>query len=253
VAEKGNVIKNAEGKAIEMYGVTRDITNEKIREQLLLQAKNMAEEAYRNQETFFSFMSHEIRTPLNAILGLTNLLSAKKTEKKKSEIVKALKNAGDNLMHVVDGLLDLTKSRSGNNTAAIVDFKLFDSLYQLESSYRFLAREKGIGFILVIDPKLPALLRGDVVKLYQVLNNLLDNAVKFTQEGFVSLRVSAEKQNKNKHVVRFCVEDTGIGIPANNLDQLFKPFHRLTFDIRKKGTGLGLRLKANRARDLFLR
>lgn len=246
VAEKGDVIKDPAGTPIKMFGVTRDITREKLKELELMQAKDIAEESYKNQEAFFSFMSHEIRTPLNAVLGLTDLLKRNTTTpKKKSEIIKALKNSSDNLMHIVDGLLDLTKSRANKYQLEEINFNVYELLKQLESSYRFLAHEKGIKFYLTINKNIPETLLGDMVKLYQILNNLLDNAVKFTHSGFIRLTVKILEKSKKNSIVQFKIADTGIGIPRHKMNQIFEPYYQLTFNAKKIGTGLGLTIVKN--------
>jgi PAS domain S-box-containing protein len=239
---KGNVLKDEEGNAIEIYGVIRDITSEKLNTERLVEAMKRAEEAAMVKEEFLSIMSHELRTPLNSVIGLTNLLLRRNPREDQFEVIKTLKGSADNLLHLVNGILDFNKIRAGKVELESLPFSLHNFLNHLHNSFNPLALDKGLSFSIQCDPQIPDLLIGDETRLNQIFNNLLSNAIKFTHQGHIKLLVNSKRISEQTCSVIFNVEDTGIGIQPNKLDTIFLPFHQSERETTRKygGTGLGL-------------
>lgn len=201
-----------------------------------LDKRKMAAEA-ENKARFFANMSHEIRTPMNAILGMSELLLAEPLGQRQLSYVKDIKSSSESLLTIINDILDLSKLESGKLTLANTHYDFPRMLESLASLCRFLAGQKKIDFDCRLAPDLPRCLYGDEVRLRQLLMNLLGNAIKFTQKGFVRLSVSAEGE-----VLRFDVADSGIGIKEEDTKNLFDPYKQVdTLKNRNvKGTGLGL-------------
>ncbi len=239
---KGGCLSDQDGSLIEMYGIVRDITLEKKNLDELIIAKKEAEEAAQIKDEFLSVMSHEIRTPLNSVIGLSNLLIKRSPREDQLEIVKTLKSSADNLLHLVNDILDYNKIRAGKLDLEIRSFSLANFLKHLHSSFNIIASDKNIELKIKIDAQIPNNLYGDITRLNQIFNNLLGNAIKFTRKGHVCLRADLKKKSNNQCTIIFRVEDTGVGIAADKLDIIFKPFHQSESDTTRKfgGTGLGL-------------
>ncbi len=213
-------------------------------------AEQAAEEANRAKSLFLANMSHEIRTPLNAILGFTQLLLRDphlRAEQRRS--VQTVYRSGEHLLMLLNSILEMSKIEAGRMTVQVEDFDLHAMMNDLEAMFQVLTRNKGISLELVLEPDLPRWIRSDEQKLHQVLNNLLGNAVKFTDQGGVVLRVlkpseagsEAAPGGEPGTVLLFEVEDSGPGIPENARQTIFSHFEQLTTGSRMKGgTGLGL-------------
>lgn len=242
IMNKGNVLTDKEGNAIEIYGIVRDISFEKSNTEELIGAMKRAEEASFVKDEFLSIMSHEVRTPLNSVIGLANLLLRRGPREDQLEVMKTLKGSADNLLHLVNDILDFSKIRAGKVEVESQLFDLHKFLNHLHASFNPLALDKGLGFSIQSDPQLSDLLRGDVTRLNQIFNNLLGNAIKFTHRGHVKLLVNRKKISEKTCTIIFSVEDTGVGIVHNKLDTIFLPFHQSERDTARKygGTGLGL-------------
>ncbi len=224
------------------FSFSYDITRKKKQEEEIIEAKRVAEEASEAKENFLSVMSHEIRTPLNSVIGISSLLLSRSPREDQLEIVKVLKNSGDNLMYLINNILDYNKIRAGKIEIEKFSFNIYEQINQLRSTYEPLAADKGVKFMLVTTPNLPQQLVGDSMRLNQVLNNLLHNAFKFTTTGYIKLAVSSLSSDYDTCRLSFTVEDTGIGIPEENLKTIFDPFHQSEKSISRRfgGTGLGL-------------
>jgi PAS domain S-box-containing protein len=222
--------------------VVRDISERKRFERELIEAKEKAEQAAIAKTQFLSTMSHEIRTPMNAVIGLTNLLIQEDPRDNQLENLNILKFAGQNLMVLIDDILDFNKIEAGKIEFEKIDFSLHEVFRNLERSHQVKAEEKGIVLEARFDEKIPKMVVGDPVRLTQILNNLLGNAVKFTEEGKVEFGVRVQEEKENEYVLDFEVSDTGIGIPADMREQIFESFTQTNSSITRQygGTGLGL-------------
>jgi PAS domain S-box-containing protein len=224
------------------FSFSYDITLDKKREAELIEAKQVAEAASVEKEDFLSVMSHEIRTPLNSVIGLSNLLLKKQPREDQMPIMKTLKYSSDNLLHLVNDILDFNKIQAGKIELEDITFNTIEFLQQFQAAYQPIASEKDLDFRVTADATIPTILSGDSMRLNQILNNLVNNAMKFTQHGQVKVKVSLVTKNENQCKLLFEVHDTGIGISEDKLPYIFQPFHQSEKYISRKfgGTGLGL-------------
>ncbi|MDH5682283.1 MAG: PAS domain S-box protein, partial [Spirochaetota bacterium] len=234
--EKGNFIGFAD--------VITDITQRKKTEEALIIAKQKAEVANKTKSEFLSNMSHEIRTPMNAILGFTEILYGIIKDKTQREYISSIASSGKTLLTLINDILDLSKVEAGKlelNCSLVNPYSIFEDM-SLIFSHKI--AEKGLSYIIDIDPKLPTALLLDETRVRQVLLNLISNAVKFTENGFIKLTVSYEpcEDDEKKLSLLFSVEDTGIGIPQEEIELIFKAFKQSKprNQSLQSGTGLGL-------------
>ncbi len=220
----------------------RDITGRKRMERELRAAKEEAEAASRTKSEFLANMSHEIRTPISGILGLTEVMLMKGGAPEIMERLKLIRQSGRSLMFIINDILDLSRIEAGAMALAHVDFALEPMLQAALALFEHAAEAKGLRLELRLGQGLPARARGDEHRLAQVLRNLLSNAVKFTEQGGIRLTAELEGWRDDTAMVAFSVEDTGSGIPAERLAELFQNFVQLDSSYAKRhgGTGLGL-------------
>ncbi|HEV2559639.1 MAG TPA: PAS domain S-box protein [Microvirga sp.] len=251
VLDRGRVVaRDAKGAPLRAVGVVSDITARKEAEEALAQTRAAADEARAQAEKaseakseFLATMSHEIRTPLNGILGYTDLLlddgTLSPAQRRQAE---RIQSAGAALLTVVNDILDFSKIEAGQVELDVLPFSPADLVDDAVSIVRGMAEKKGLDLVLELDRTLPERLVGDPDRLRQVLLNLLNNAVKFTPRGRVTLKVESEGPHGASGRLRFVVEDTGIGIAESRQGDLFQRFSQVDGSIRREfgGTGLGL-------------
>ena len=235
-------LKNDVGEIERLYFFCSEITQLKDREEIITQEKRVAEKASRIKEEFLSLMSHEIRTPLNSVIGLTNLLLRRNPREDQMEVIQTLKNSSDNLLHLVNNILDYNKLQADKINQEKIQFSLSEYLQHVDTSSRIIAQENGIHWKLKMDPGLPEVVKGDLGRVNQILNNLINNAIKFTPKGCIQLEIGLQARVEKTVYILFTVSDSGIGISDDKQKKVFQPFYQANSHTSENagGTGLGL-------------
>jgi PAS domain S-box-containing protein len=219
-----------------------DVTQEKKTREALEQAKRLAEEASQAKGAFLATLSHEIRTPMNAILGMSQLLLEASPSEDQREFATSILESGEVLLSLINRVLDHSRIEAGELRLENEPFCLYTPLSQALTLSAHAAARKGIDLVYRIDPGVPLYLKGDELRLRQVLINLVSNAVKFTDKGFVRLEVSRIESLEGAGSLHFSLTDTGAGIPEKTIPLLFAPFKQADSSISRRhgGSGLGL-------------
>ncbi len=237
IGEQGQGVFDQQGKLISIEGLMNDITEHKQTEINLQHAKKIAETANKAKSTFLASMSHELRTPLNAVLGYAQILQQDSSiNEKQQHGLHIIEQSGNYLLTLINEILDLAKIETGKLALYEKDFNLPLLLNTIREMINIRAKLKGIDFYLETMYTLPKGVHGDKQRLQQILLNLLGNAIKFTDQGSVTLHVNFKNPN-----FLFKIEDTGVGIAAENMNRIFEPFEQVGEQKRQtNGTGLGL-------------
>ena len=216
----------------------------------LTKEKNMLEEVVRANEAksqFLANMSHEIRTPINGILGMDSVLLKECHDENLREYAKNIQSAGQSLLSIINDILDISKIESGKMEILTIRYQLFSVLNDCYNLTKIKLQNKPVSFIMQINEKLPSWLYGDEVRIRQIINNFLSNAVKYTKEGNITFELDFEEKTDEQILLVITVRDTGIGIKEEDLGKLFESFTRIEEKRNRniEGTGLGLNLTKN--------
>jgi len=235
------------GQLCGFHGIARDITSRKEMQQQLEAARREAEIANQSKSTFLANMSHEIRTPINGILGFLSLFAKTDLTAKQKECLVPVEESARHLLKIINDILDLSKIEAGRLS---IDHEIFDFRDVVKSAVdllRPLGESKGLGITATFDSRIPRLVVSDGTRVGQVVSNLVSNAIKFTDAGFVSVHCLVKKTTASEMWVEIAVTDSGIGIAPEDQAILFEPFRQLDArpDRRYAGTGLGLTISRN--------
>ncbi|MFH1156104.1 MAG: response regulator [Pseudomonadota bacterium] len=239
--ERGYIVLNSRGDINHIDGVFFEITARKKAEEDLRQSKMAAEAASVAKSQFLANLSHEIRTPLNGIIGMTEVAMERITVPEHRAILETIEKESNTLLDIVNKALDFSKIEAGKLELASLPFDLRTLMENLASSMALRAMKKGLNYASFMSPRVPSRLVGDSVRLRQILNNLTGNALKFTNAGSITVKVSLETSDEETDTLRFDIIDTGIGIPRNRLNSIFDSFTQADGSTTRNygGTGLG--------------
>lgn len=242
-----NVRMEEPGSEPYIIGFSQDITDRIHMERELRFTKQMTDDIARAKESFLAHMSHEIRTPMNGILGIASLLNKTRLDPQQRNYLQLIQESANNLLVIVNDILDLEKIVAGKLQLERIPFKIVDKIATTIQSFIYRAEEKELGLIFQNSIPGDLVVEGDPYRLSQVLNNLLSNALKFTNEGHINITTGIREHDEGAVVVEITIQDTGIGIGKDQMRTIFEPFEQADATISRRygGTGLGLTICKN--------
>jgi two-component system sensor histidine kinase/response regulator len=241
--------RDQDGTVAGIIGIGRNVTAQKQIEAEMIKARTQAEAANRAKSEFLANMSHEIRTPLNGVIGMTELALDTELTEEQREYLETVKLSGSTLLNVINDILDFSKIEAGKIDIETADFDLRECVETTLKTLAHPAEEKGLELLCDIAPDAPLIVRGDSTRLRQMIINLVGNAIKFTHEGQVAVRLEVEPQKDKDTLLHFTVSDTGIGVPKEKQKAIFDSFTQADASTTREfgGTGLGLTITSRLA------
>lgn len=231
-----------EGNVNGLLGISIDITERKILENALQEAKIKAESSNAAKSEFIRNISHDLRTPFNSLLGFSKMLRNKETDPEKKQMLCDVVQSAEKLLEIITDVIDLSAIESGQDKNQIIQFSIIDIIEHIKVLLMSEIKQKKIELITHFNPDIPQRVLGDKMKIYRIILNLLANAIKFTHNGFISIDINSEKITEKKLLLVTAISDTGIGIPKEKQNIIFDRFSRLTssYQGQYEGSGLGL-------------
>lgn len=248
ILERTEALRNANEELQATNAVLEEDIQERMRiENELIIAREAAEAANEAKSTFLANMSHEIRTPMNGIIGMTELMLMTEPSLEQQEYLNLTMSSSKSLLRIINDILDYSKIEAGKIVIEHEAFNLVKVLHEVILFFETIAQNKNIQMMTILDPSIPETVFGDAIRIRQILTNLAGNAIKFTKNGEVTVKVELEKASRGFIQLAFCVKDCGIGIPADKQAQIFERFKQLDSSYGKsyQGTGLGLAIAKN--------
>ena len=235
-------IRDIDGNVTHFLGFQSDITNQERTQQFLEQARRKAEDSAKLKSEFLASMSHEIRTPMNGILGMLGLLESTQLDKEQNQHVRLAKSSADALLVLINDILDFSKIEAGKLSLENVEFDMVNLVAEVASSVSCVAEDKQLEIVLDVADAEHLDIVGDPGRIRQVLNNLIGNAIKFTEQGYIFISATSYDQVDGACLYEVTIEDTGVGIPPDRLNAVFDSFSQVDASTTRKfgGTGLGL-------------